>query len=66
MSKRSSVLVDRFEKCRKNNVNAIWASETLYIAGNSDIQFINILSHNLKPIYEAAQLQGYDMWKVNV
>lgn len=65
ISKRSSVLVDRFEKCRKNNVNAIWASETLYIAGNSDIQFMNILSHNLKPIYEAAQLQGYDMWKVN-
>lgn len=64
-SKRSQVLIDRFEKCRKNNVNAIWASETLYIAGNSDIQFINILSHNLKPIYEAAQLQGYDMWKVN-
>lgn len=66
ISKRSSVLIDRFEKCRKNNVNAIWASETLYIAGNSDIQFMNILSHNLKPIYEAAQLQGYDMWKVNV
>lgn len=66
ISKKSSVLIDRFEKCRKNNVNAIWASETLYIAGNSDIQFINILSHNLKPIYEAAQLQGYDMWKVNL
>ena len=66
ISKRSSVLIDRFEKCRKNNVNAIWASETLYIAGNSDIQFMNILSHNLKPIHEAAQLQGYDMWKVNL
>ena len=65
ISKRSSVLIDRFEKCRKNNVNAIWASETLYIAGNSDIQFMNILSHNLKPIHEAAQLQGYDMWRGN-
>lgn len=64
-SKRSPILIDRFEKCRKNNVNAIWASETLYIAGNSDTQFMNILNHNLKPIYEAAQLQGYDMWKVN-
>lgn len=64
-SKRLSILIDRFEKCRKNNINAIWASETLYIAGNSDTQFMNILSHNLKPIYEAAQLQGYDMWKVN-
>lgn len=64
ISRKSSVLIDRFEKCRKNNVNAIWASETLYIAGNSDIQFMNILSHNLKPIYEAARLQGYDMWEV--
>lgn len=64
-AKRSLVLIDRFEKCRKNNVNAIWASETLYIAGNSATQFMNILNHNLKPIYEAAQLQGYDIWKVN-
>ena len=65
VSEKSPILIDKFEKCRKNNVNAIWASETLYIAGNSDVQFMNILSHNLKPIYEAAQLQGYDMWKVN-
>lgn len=65
ISRKSSVLIDRFEKCRKNNVKAIWALETLYIAGNSDIQFMNILSHNLKPIYEAAQLQGYDMWKMS-
>ena len=64
-SLKSPVLIDRFEKCRKNNVNAIWASETLYIAGNSDIQFMNILSHNLKPIYEAAQLQGYNIWNLN-
>lgn len=62
--KKSQLLIKQFEKCRKNNLNAIWASETLYIAGNSDEQFMNILSHNLKPIYEAAQLQGYDMWKV--
>lgn len=65
-SKKSKILIDRFEKCRKNNVNAIWASESLYVAGNSDIQFMNILSHNLRPIYEAAQLQGYDTWKINI
>lgn len=46
--------------------NAIWASEALYIPGNSDEQFINILSHNLRPIYETAHLQGYDMWKIDV
>lgn len=64
-SNNSSVLISKFEKCRKNNLNAIWASENLYIPGNSDEQFMNILSHNLKPIYEAAQLQGYDTWKIS-
>lgn len=63
--RRSQVLISKFEKCRKNNINAIWASENLYIPGNSDTQFINILNHNLKPIYEAAHLQGYDTWKIN-
>lgn len=66
LNEKSSVLIDRFEKCRKNNVNAIWASERLYISGNSDTQFKSILHHNLRPIYEAAQLQGYDMWKIGI
>lgn len=65
-SKKSTFLIDKFEKCRKNNVNAIWASEALYIPGNTKTQFVNILSHNLKPIYESAQLQGYDMWNMKV
>lgn len=65
-SKRSRVLINKFEKCRRNNLNAIWASEKLYIPGNSDIQFVNILSHNLKPIYEAAHLQGYELWNINI
>lgn len=66
LEKKSQILIDCFEKCRKNNVNAIWASESLYIPGNSDIQFINILNHNLRPIYESARLQGYDTWKIKV
>lgn len=65
-SKKSAFLIDKFEKCRKNNVNAIWASEALYIPGNTKTQFVNILSHNLKPIYESAQMQGYDMWNMKV
>ena len=64
-SEKSTVLIEKFKKCRKNNLNAIWATDSLYIPGNSKIQFVNILEHNLKPIYEAAQLQGYDIWKVN-
>ena len=65
-SKKSAFLIDKFEKCRKNNVNAIWASEALYIPENTKTQFVNILNHNLKPIYESAQLQGYDMWNMKV
>ncbi len=62
---RSMILREKFDKCRKNNVNAIWATERLYVPGNSSTRFMNILSHNLKPIYDAAQLQGYDEWRVN-
>lgn len=63
---QSELLFKKFDKCRRNNLNAIWASETLYIPGNSTVQFVNILEHNMKPIYEAAHLQGYDTWKISV
>ncbi len=53
---------ESFEKCRRNNINSIWATEQLYIEGNSKEQFTEILNHNLKPIYESAQLQGYKQW----
>ena len=53
----------QFEKCRRDNLNAIWATETLYVEGNSEGQFKNILEHNLKPLYESAKLQGYELWK---
>ena len=53
-----------FEKCRRDNLNAIWAAETLYVEGNSQEQFTNILSRNLKPIYDSAHLQGYSVWKL--
>ena len=62
-SAQSEILLKKFNKCRRNNLNAIWAVETLYIPGNSILQFMNILEHNMKPIYEAARLQGYDIWK---
>lgn len=61
---KSSKLVTQFNKCKKDNLNALWAAENLYIPGNSQEQFVNILEHNLKPIYETAQMQGYDMWKM--
>lgn len=61
---RKPIMIDCFKKCRKNNLNAIWALEKLYVSGNSEEQFVNILQHNLKPIYETAYLQGYDIWQI--
>ena len=60
---KSVILIDKFEKCRRNNVNAIWASDNLYIPGNTQDQFVNMLEHNLRPVFEAAMLQGYDTWE---
>ena len=65
LAKRSDMLIRKFDKCRRNNLNSIWAIETLYIPGNSITQFMNILERNLKPIYETARMQGYEIWKVN-
>ena len=53
----------QFDKCRRDNLNAIWASETLFVDGNTQERFTNILEHNLKPLHESARLQGYGMWK---
>lgn len=60
----NSILQKKFEKCRSHNLNSIWASESLYIKGNNKEQFINILDHNLKPVYDAAKLQGYNLWRI--
>ena len=51
-----------FEKCRRDNVNSIWAAESLYVPGLDNESFINILSHYLKPIYDSANMQGYAIW----
>lgn len=53
----------KFEACKLDNLNALWASEYLYVPGNTQEQFRNILERNLKPIYETAMLQGYTIWK---
>ena len=53
----------QFEKCRRDNLNAVWAAETLYVEGNSGERFRDILEHNLRPLYESAKLQGYELWK---
>ena len=54
----------QFEKCRRDNLNAVWAAETLYVEGNSGERFRDILEHNLRPLYESAfiSLRAQAFW----
>lgn len=54
-----------FEKCFKDNLHSIWAQQELYRQGNDREVFYNILSTNMKPVYDSAKRQGYQIWKVN-
>jgi hypothetical protein len=51
-----------FEKCYKDNLHSIWANQELYRKGNSKIEFLNILSKNMQPVYDSAKRQGYEVW----
>lgn len=57
------VLRKKLDSCRRDNLNANWASETLYIADNSEEKFKNILCHSIRALYESAEIQGYSTWK---
>ena len=51
-----------FEKCRKHNLSEPWSVQLLYVDGNTYPGFDQILSEHLKPIYNAALLQGFSRW----
>lgn len=53
-----------YEKCYKDNLHSIWANQELYRKGNSREEFINILSRNMRPVYDSARRQGYEMWRI--
>ena len=53
-----------YEKCYKDNLHSIWANQELYIPGNSKEQFFNILEKNMRPVYDSARRQGYQMWDI--
>lgn len=58
------VLLEYFNKCENQHLNAIWATEKLYIPGNSKEQFGNLLVENLEMVYDSAKLQEYEMWVI--
>ncbi len=51
-----------FEGCYRDNLHSIWAGRELYIPGNSKESFCNILSKNMRPVYDSARRQGYEIW----
>ena len=54
-----------YEKCFKDNLCSIWAMQDLYRIGHSKEEFCNILSKNMRPVYDAARRQGYNLWNYN-
>ncbi len=53
-----------YEQCWRDNLHSIWAGQELYIPGNSKETFRGILDRNMRPVYDSAMRQGYEVWKV--
>ena len=51
-----------YESCYKDNLHSIWANSELYRQGNSKIEFSYILEKNMRPVYDSARRQGYEIW----
>lgn len=58
-----SGLHKKFEACYRDNLHSIWAMRELYREGNSREQFCRILEENMRPVYESARRQGYEVWE---
>lgn len=54
----------KFENCCRDNLASIWANEELYVQGNNEEKFVNILERHMKPIYDSARVQGYLVWSI--
>lgn len=51
-----------YESCFRDNLHSIWAGQELYRRGNSREEFYNILQKNMRPVYDSARRQGYEVW----
>ena len=45
---QAAILKHYFDRCENQHLNAIWATEKLYIPGNTKEQFVNIIRPNYK------------------
>jgi hypothetical protein len=53
-----------YEQCWRDNLHSIWAGQELYRPGNTKEQFDAILSKNMRPVYDSARRQGYEIWQI--
>lgn len=53
-----------YESCYRDNLHSIWASQELYREGNSKEEFFGILERNMRPVWDSARRQGYEVWVV--
>lgn len=52
-----------YESCYRDNLHSIWANQELYRKGNSEAEFFGISEKNMRPVYDSARRQGYDVWE---
>ena len=53
-----------YEQCWRDNLHSIWAGQELYRPGNTKEQFDAILSKNMRPVYDSARRQGYEIGQI--
>lgn len=53
-----------YEACYRDNLHTIWANQELYRVGNSKDEFHGILEKNMRPVYDSAKRQGYEIWNI--
>ncbi|MGD9567781.1 MAG: HNH endonuclease domain-containing protein [Sedimentibacter sp.] len=51
-----------FLECQRDNLVMPWSLEELYLQGQQEEVFISVLEKNLRPIYDSARMQGYNIW----
>ena len=62
--RRLTKIRKKYEGCFKDNLHSIWANQELYRSGNSKEEFYNILEKNMRPVYDSAKRQGYQVWNI--
>ena len=58
---QTTKLMQLFEKCKKQHLNADWALRDLYVSGKSYKSFKYVLGKKLGTIYDAAKMQEYEI-----